>query len=138
MSTLDPDLQPREPDASLAELITRLTSQTSSLVRQEIDLAKVEIKDDVRKAGAAGGMFGGAAYAAHMAMIAIVMFAGFGLGALFDGRAWLGFLIVALVFLPVAAVLAAQGKKKMDRATPPAEQTRESIQDTAQYLKERM
>ena len=137
MATLDPDLQPREPDASLADLITRLTSQTSTLVRQEIDLAKVEIKQDVKKAGTAGGLFGGAAYAAHLAVIALVMFLGFGLGDLLD-KVWLGFLIVALVFLPIAAVLAMKGKKNIDKATPPAEMTRESIADTAQYLKERV
>ena len=138
MATLDPDLQPREPDASLAELITRLTSQTSTLVRQEIDLAKVEIKEDVKKAGTAGGLLGAAAYTAHIAMVAVVLFLGFGLGDLLGDKPWLGFLIVAVALLPLAAVLASKGKKKMNNATPPAEMTRESIADTAQYLKERV
>ena len=82
-------------------------------------------------------MLGAAGYAGHLTVLALVLTLGFGLGDLLDNT-WLGFLVVMLITGAVAAVLAVSGKKKLDQATPPGEQTRESVQETAQYLKERV
>ncbi len=129
--------EPREPGASLGELVSRLAELTSRLVRDEIQLAKAELRQDIKQYGKAGGMLGAAGYAGHLTVLALVLTLGFALGDLLDNT-WLGFLIVMLITGAVAAVLAVSGKKKLDQATPPVEQTRESVQETAQYLKERV
>ncbi|HSJ43334.1 MAG TPA: phage holin family protein [Euzebyales bacterium] len=81
--------EPPEPDATLPELVSRLTDQSSTLFRQEIELAKNELKAEIHTAGRAGGLFGGAALVGFLAAVLLSFAAAWALGDLsFLTRRW--------------------------------------------------
>jgi hypothetical protein len=125
--------EPREPDASLPELISRLTNQSSNLFRQELQLAKTELRQEIRKAGKAGGMFGAAAITGFLAVLLLSFALAWGLGDLMEP--WLGFLIVGVIWAIVAGVLAMQGKSAADDVDPSLPETSESIKEDVQWAK---
>ena len=107
----DPD------DRSIAELLKQLTEQTRTLVRDEIRLATLELKDKGKKAGVGAGLFGASGmvtlYGVGTLIAALVLV----LATAMD--AWLAALIVAVVLFAVAAVLALTGKREIEHAGPP-------------------
>jgi uncharacterized membrane protein YqjE len=99
------------------DLVRQLSEQVSTLVRDELALARVELVEKGKRAGIGVGLFGGAG-----------MFAWYGFGALIATLilalalampAWLAALIVAVVLFAVAGVLALVGKKEVSQAAPP-------------------
>ena len=120
---------------STGELVKDLSNQVSLLVRQEIELAKVEMAEKGRRAGLGLGLVAAAGVSALLALgtlTACVVLA-------LDGAmpAWLAALIVALAWSVVAAVLASVGKQKMEQAgTPVPEQTVESVKEDIKWLKD--
>ncbi len=125
-----------QPDAQdpLAELLRTATSDMSTLFRQELQLAKVELKEDGRKAGKVAGMFGAAAVTGHLALI----FVSLALAWLFDQfmpRA-LAFLIVGVIYGIVAAVLFMRGREQAKQLAPPAQQTVETLKEDVQWAKQ--
>jgi uncharacterized membrane protein YqjE len=104
-------------DESIADLMRRLSEQTSELVRKEIELAKAELQVKGKKAGIGAGMFGGAGVFGLYALGALTACAILALATAVD--AWLAALIVAVVWGAVAGVLALTGKNKVQEATPP-------------------
>ena len=127
--------EPREPDASLPGLISRLTSQSSDLFRKELQLAKTELRQEIRKAGRAGGMFGGAAVAGILALLLLSFAAAWALGDLSFLNPALGFLIVGVVYAIVAAVLGMQGKSAAEDIDPSLPETTDSIKEDVQWAK---
>ena len=107
----DPD------DRSIAELLKQLTEQTRTLVRDEIRLATLELKDKGKKAGVGAGLLGASGmvtlYGVGTLIAALVLV----LATAMD--AWLAALIVAVVLFAVAAVLALTGKREIEHAGPP-------------------
>jgi uncharacterized membrane protein YqjE len=123
-------------EKSIGELLKQLSQETSTLVRQELDLAKAEMTEKGKKAGQGAGMFGGAGVAGLMALFALTLTAIFALDRAMDG--WLAALIVTAVWGAIAAVLALTGKKKVQEATPAApEQTVETIKEDVEWAKTR-
>lgn len=125
-----------QPDAQdpLAELLRTATSDMSTLFRQELQLAKVELKEDGRKAGKVAGMFGAAAVTGHLALI----FVSLALAWLLDQfmpRA-LAFLIVGVIYGIVAAVLFLRGREQAKQLAPPAQQTVETLKEDVQWAKQ--
>lgn len=118
---------------SLGGIVSRISSDFSQLVRQEIELAKLEIKEEGKKAGKAAGMLGGAAFAGWMFAIFASTTLMWALNHLMD-IAWAA-LIVALLWGVAAAVLAIQGRNKMREVNPKPEQTAETLKEDAQWLK---
>jgi uncharacterized membrane protein YqjE len=133
----DDPTQPLDPDASIGELLGRVTSDFSELVSTQIELAKVEIKEEVGKAGKAAGMLGGGAVCGYFALLLLSFALAWGLNDLLDST-WLGFLLVGLVYAVAAAVLALQGKKRLSDVQPVPEQTKETIQEDVQWAKQQM
>ncbi|MBW3605648.1 MAG: phage holin family protein [Actinobacteria bacterium] len=127
--------EPREPDASLPELISRLTDQSSRLFRQEIELAKTEIKQEIRQAGKAGGMFGGAAFVGFLAAVLLSFALAWALGDLEPLNPALGFLIVGVIYAIVAGVLAMSGRSAAEDIDPSLPETTESLKEDAQWAK---
>jgi hypothetical protein len=125
--------EPREPDTGLPELVSRLTTQLSTLFRQELQLAKAELRQEIRKAGKAGGLFGGATVTAFLALLLLSFAAAWGLGDLLEP--WLGFLIVGLIWAIVAGVLAMQGKSTAQALEPSLPETTESLKEDVQWAK---
>jgi uncharacterized membrane protein YqjE len=104
-------------DESIADLMRRLSEQTTELVRKEIELAKAELQDKGKKAGIGAGMFGGAGVLGFYAFGALTACAILALATAVDG--WLAALIVTVVYGAIAGVLALTGKNKVQEATPP-------------------
>jgi uncharacterized membrane protein YqjE len=123
-------------DRPIAELLKELSNQTTTLVRQELELAKAEMTEKGKKAGLGAGMFGGAGLFGLLALGALTTCL---IAALATGvDLWLAALIVALVYAAIAGVLALAGKKTTQEATPPApEQAIESTKEDVQWAKTR-
>jgi uncharacterized membrane protein YqjE len=123
-------------DASAAELVKQLTEQTSRLVRNEVELAKVELAEKGKRAGIGAGMFGGAGVFGLYALGALTAAA---IAALSLAVAtWLAALIVAVIWAAIAGVMALTGKKKVQQATPPVpEDAVESVKEDVQWTKAR-
>jgi len=120
---------------SVGELITEVTHDLSTLMRQEMDLAKAEIKEEVAKTGKAAGLFGGAGFAGYMLALFLSIAAWWGLANVMD-EAWAA-LIVAVVWGAVAAVLFVNGRKKMREVHPKPERTVSTLKEVPDALKGR-
>ena len=124
-------------DHSLPELLKQLSTETTTLVKQELDLAKAEMAEKGRKAGTGAGLFGGATLLGLGAFGALTAFLIALLQTALD-HTWLAALIVAAVYGAVAGVLALRGKTKIQEATPPApEQTVETLKEDVEWAKTR-
>ena len=123
-------------DQPIGELLKQLSQETTTLVRQELDLAKAEMAEKGKKAGKGAGMFGGAGVVGFLALAALTA----ALILVLDTgmKAWLAALIVGLVYAAIAGVLALTGKKEVQQATPPVpEQTVDSVKEDVQWAKTR-
>jgi uncharacterized membrane protein YqjE len=121
-------------DQSLPELLKRLSAETTQLVHQELDLAKVELTQKGRQAGAGAGLFGSAAALALGALGALTACIILALDAALP--AWLAALIVAAVYGVIAAVLAVRGRDRVKQVTPLApEQTIETVKEDVEWAK---
>jgi uncharacterized membrane protein YqjE len=119
-----------------ADLLRDLSDQTTTLVRKEIELAKVELSAKGKTAATGAGMFGGAGLFGVFAFGALTACI---IAALATFLAtWLAALIVAAVYGAIAGVLALQGRNKVQRATPPVpEQAVESTKEDVEWVKTR-
>jgi uncharacterized membrane protein YqjE len=124
-------------DRPVGELLKELSNQTTTLVRQELELAKAEMAEKGKQAGIGAGMFGGAGLFGVFALAALTTCV---IAALATGMdVWLAALIVALVYAAVAAVLALLGRQRTREAAPPApEQAIESTKEDIQWAKTRV
>src|SRR3954469_10133255 len=122
---------PRE--RPIGELVKDLSAQTSTLVRKEIELARAELQEKGKIAGKGAGMLAGAAVAGLLALGALTA----ALIALLDKAmaTWVAALIVMVLWAVVALVLAKSGQKALQRATPPAPQTVETVKEDIQWAK---
>jgi uncharacterized membrane protein YqjE len=118
------------------DLLKELSDQTTTLVRQEIELAKAELGQKGKKAGIGAGMFGGAGLFGVFAFAALTTCI---IAALESPlNLWLAALIVAVVYAAIAGVLALQGRNKVQEAGPPVpEQATESVKEDVQWAKTR-
>lgn len=124
-------------DRPVGELVGDLASQTSALVRKELELAKVELTEKGKNAGVGAGMFGGAGVSALYGLGALTACAILALAQAIEG--WLAALIVAVVWFAIAGVLALAGKSKAQKATPPVpEQAIETTKDDVAVTKARV
>jgi uncharacterized membrane protein YqjE len=122
-------------DEPIGDLLKQVSDKGSTLVQQELQLAKAEMGEKAKQVGIGAGMFGGAGYVAHLASIALMLTLIFGLAEAM--RPWLAALIVTVVYGAIAAVLALQAKKKIQDAGPPIpEQAIESVKQTIDTVKE--
>jgi hypothetical protein len=123
-------------DASFGELVKQLSSDTSTLIRQEMALARAELKEQGKKAGVGAGMFGAAGLLGLGAFGALTACLIALLATAID-HTWLAALIVAIVYGAIAGLLALQGKNKIKEATPPAPQTVETVKEDVEWAKTR-
>ncbi|CCQ47751.1 conserved hypothetical protein [Pseudarthrobacter siccitolerans] len=116
MSSQIPEMPPSEAhakadNASLGELLGEVTRDLSTLMRQEVELAKAELKQSATKAGKGGGMLAGAGVAGHFVLVFLSLALMFALGALMP-LGWAA-VIVAVIWAIIAAVLASIGRKNL-------------------------
>jgi uncharacterized membrane protein YqjE len=121
-------------ERSVGELLKQLANETTTLVRQELELAKAEMREKAGKAGPGFGMWGAAG---AMALLALGSLTAFLILAL-DGAMpnWLAALILGLVYAAIAGLLYLRGKRKVDEAgSPVPEQTIETLKEDVQWAK---
>jgi uncharacterized membrane protein YdfJ with MMPL/SSD domain len=122
----------RSTDPSLGDLVATATKDLSSLMRQELELAKVEIKRDVVAAGKGAGGLGAAGFAGMLGLIFLSIAAAYALGRVVP--LGVGFLIVGVAYLLVAGLAALIGLKSFKKMQPPAK-TIETLKDDAAWAK---
>lgn len=120
-------------ETSVGELIGNISNDLSQLFRQEVELAKVELKDEAAKAGKAAGMLGAAAFAGYLVVILLSFALVAALSNVMD-PGWAA-LIVAVLWGIVGAVLYANGRKKLKTVDPTPRRTVETLKEDAQWLK---
>jgi len=121
----------------IGELLKRLSTETSTLVKQELDLAKAEMAQKGKRAGVGAGFVGASGVVGLLALGALTttLIAALDLAM----PLWLAALIVTLVYGAIAGVLALKGKNKVQQATPAApEQTVETVKEDVQWAKTQM
>src|SRR5688500_2889997 len=117
-------------DRPIGEPVQGPSSQTSTLVRKEIELARAELQQKGKVAGKGAGMLAGAAVAGLLALGALTAALIALLGEVMP--IWLAALIVMALWAVVALVLAKSGQKALQSATPPAPQTVRSEEHTSE------
>lgn len=136
VNTAPPARHAEHPDVSgqsVGELLSDVTRDLSTLMRQELELAKVEIKTEVTKAGKGAGMLGGAGFAGYMVLLFLSFALWWGLANVMDAG-WAA-LIVAVVWAVIAAVLAVVGRSTLKRVNPKPERTLDTAKEIPPALK---
>jgi hypothetical protein len=127
---------PREPDGlrdqSIGDLLKELSAETSTLIRQEMALARAEMTEKGKRACVGAGMLGGAGVAGLLALGTLTACILLVLNEFMD--AWLAALILTVVWAAVAGVLALKGR---DAAPPAPEQTIETVKEDVEWAKTR-
>lgn len=104
-------------DQSTSELVQRASEQITTLVRDELALAKAELAEKGKHAGIGIGLFGGGGVLALYGVGALIATGIIALGLVLP--LWLAALIVTVVLFAAAGILALLGKKQVTRAVPP-------------------
>ncbi|QEC47905.1 phage holin family protein [Baekduia soli] len=122
-------------ERSVGELLRQLSEETSTLVGQELALARAELEQQGKRAGMGAGMLGGAGVAGLLTLGALTAT----VVAVLDSAMalWLAALIVTVLWAAVAGVLGLQGRNKIKQATPPAPQTVETVKEDVRWAKTR-
>ena len=126
-----PDVEGR----SVGELIGQVTSDLSTLMRQELDLAKAELRHEASKAGKAGSMLGAGGVLAHLTLVFLALALMFALGNVMD-LGWAA-LIVGVLLAIGAGVLFSVGRRKLREVNPKPEQTVETVKEDVKWARTR-
>jgi uncharacterized membrane protein YqjE len=125
--------EPKRPEASLGELIKEMTTELSGLFRQEVELAKVETREELQRTGKAAGSLGGGLVAALLAITFLSVALALLLAQALNDA--LSFAIVAVLWAIGAAVLVTTGRRKL-REVRPLPETTASIKEDVQWAKD--
>jgi hypothetical protein len=121
-------------DQPVAALLRDLSEQTSTLVRKELELARLEMTEKGKRAGIGVGMFGGAGVVGLYALGVLIAAAVLALATAITP--WLAALVIAVICGAIAGGLALMGKSKVSQATPPLpEQATESVKEDVRWTK---
>jgi uncharacterized membrane protein YqjE len=121
-------------ERSVGELLGDITSNLTTLMKQELDLAKTEAKNEAAKAGRGAGLMAGAGVTGHLALL----FASLALMFLLDTwmhTAWAALIVMAL-WAVVAAVLASRGRKELKELNPKLETTQRTLKEDVQWARD--
>jgi hypothetical protein len=131
-SDYDPATEPRRPEVTLGELVAEMTADLSTLFRKEIDLAKTEAREELKQAGKAGGMFGGAALAGWLALLLLSL----ALAWLLDEvmHIALAFAIVGVLWVAAAFILQRTGRAALGRVRG-LPTTRDTLKEDVEWAK---
>ena len=116
-------------EKSLGDLISEVTTDLSTLMRQELELAKAELQQTATRAGKGAGMLGGAAVAGYFVLLFVSIALWWAIGSA-TGLGWSA-VIVAVIWGVIGAVLAAMGRKSLRsvRGLPKTADTVKKIPD---------
>jgi nitrate/nitrite transporter NarK len=119
---------------SLGQLVSEVSQDMSMLMRQELALAKAEVKQEATKSGKAAGLLGGAGFAGYMLLLFLSFAAWWGLANVMD-QSWAA-VIVAAVWAVIGAVLYTAGRARMREVNPTPERTAETLKELPGTLKD--
>lgn len=119
---------------SIGELVATVTRDLQTLVRAELELAKIEITQSVKGAGLGAGMLAAAGFIGLFALVFLAIALAEGITALGLPR-WASYLIVAALFLLIVAILALRGIKTLKKIAKP-ERTTETLKADVTWLKQ--
>jgi hypothetical protein len=122
-------------EVPVSTLVSKVAEDLSTLMRQELELAKVEVKQEATRAGKAGASLGGAGLAGWLAILFLSLTAMFALGNVMD-LGWAA-LIVTVVWAIAAGVLFVTGKKKLAEVNPVPEKTVETVKEDVRWVQNR-
>ncbi|CAJ59175.1 MULTISPECIES: phage holin family protein [Frankia] len=120
---------------STGQLVSEVVTDISTLFRQEVALAKAEVREEAKKAGKGAGMFAGAGGAGYFALLFALLAVMFGLGEVM-ALGWAA-LIITVVLGAVAAVLALKGRSTVRKVHPAPTQTVETLREDVQWAQSR-
>jgi uncharacterized membrane protein YqjE len=129
-----PAIEPEVQDASLPELLSQTTQDLSALLRAEVELAKVELKEEATTAAKAGGILGAAGVLAHLALLLALFAAAWGLDEVLPTG--VAFVIVAAVVGIVAAVLFTIGRARLKEAGPVGPKTAQTLKEDVEWARQ--
>ncbi|TFC77233.1 phage holin family protein [Cryobacterium sp. TMS1-20-1] len=132
MTDLHTPSEQKAAETSLGDLLGEVTRDLSTLMRQELELAKAELRQSATRAGMGAGLLGGAGYAAIMAVLFLSIALWWGLGDLV-GNGWSG-LIVAGLWALIGLVLYLMGRKEL-KTVKGAPRTVDSLKKIPDTLK---
>ncbi|MFI6025974.1 phage holin family protein [Amycolatopsis magusensis] len=132
-ATGTPPPKPDVADVSVGELMSNVMRDLSTLVRQEVTLAKAELKTEAAKAGKGAGLLSGAGFAGYMVLLFLSLALWWALANVMD-QGWAA-LIVAGLWAVAGGVLLATGRRELRRVKPKPEQTVETLQQVPGALK---
>jgi hypothetical protein len=118
---------------SLGDLLGDVTRDLSTLMRQEVELAKVEAKQSATRAGKGSGVLAGAGVAGHFVLLFLSIALWYAIGEEWTGFGWSA-VIVAVLWAIIAAVLASRGRKEL-KAIKGLPQTAATLQEIPPTLK---
>lgn len=125
---------PADDQRGLGEIVGDVTRDLSTLLKQEVELARAELKAEAAKAGKGAGLLGGAGLAGYL----VLLFTSFALMFLLDN--WmpveLAALLTAVLWGIVAAVLAASGRKALKETNPQLPRTQQTLKEDAAWASE--
>ena len=124
------DLTPDTSQRPLSDLLSQMTDQVTTLFRQEVELAKVEVKQEASRAGRAGAQLGAGGVVGHVALLLLGMAAAWGLAEVI--AVGFAFLVVALLFAVVAWILISAGRRRLQDVNPRPKQTIETLKEDKQ------
>lgn len=133
MTSFSDDSGTRRSDASIGDLFGEVSQDLSTLMRQEVELAKAELQQSATQAGRGAGMFGGAAVAAWLTLLFLSVAVWWALGDA-TGHGWSA-VIVAAAWAVVAGLLAALGRSEV-RKVRGMPKTAETVSEIPQALRE--
>ena len=125
-----------EYDGSMADVLKRALHDAQDLMRSEIALAKIEMREEVQRVGAGMMSLAAAAAAALMAGMILLMALAWGIAALFVWPVWAGFALVGVLVLVVAGVLAMVGRNRLTSRRP-MPRTMDTMKENVEWMKAR-
>jgi tetrahydromethanopterin S-methyltransferase subunit C len=139
MTDIDPATQAQrareDGSPSVGQLVGQATQELSLLMRQEIALAKTELKQEAIKAGRAYGMLGGAGFAGYMVLLFASIAAWWALATVIP-NGWAA-LVVTVIWAIIGAILYQTGRRQMRQVHPVPERTTETLKEIPETLKRR-
>ena len=125
--------RPAVTQVSVSQLVSEVTADLSKLMRQEVELAKAEVKEEAVKAARAGGMLGAAGFAGYMVLLFASIAVWWGLAEVM-AAGWAA-LVVTAIWAVIGAVLFAMGRQRMREVNPKPERTVETVSEVPGTLK---
>ena len=123
----------QDDNRSVGAIVGDIAKDMGTLIRQEMDLAKTELKTEVSRAGKGAGMLGGAGAAGYLMLFFLSFAVMYLLGNVMP--LWVAGLVIGVVWGIVAAVLALRGRKEMKQSSPQLPMTQRSLKEDVQWAK---